>query len=63
MNVTSTSFAAINSACLVWASITRTPVTRFVAGSYSRLLTPESGRSVSLPVARAAGSVTAWVEK
>ena len=55
--------AGITSAALVFASTTRTPVTRFFAASYSSPVTTESGRSVSLPVARAAGSVTAWVEK
>src|SRR3990170_5727289 len=55
--------AGITSACFVLASTTCTPVTRLVAGSYSRLLTTASGRNVSLPVARAAGRVTAWVAK
>ncbi len=58
-----TSLAGITSAWLVFASTTRTPVTRLRFASYSRLVTTESGRSVSLPVARAAGRVTAWVEK
>ena len=47
----------------VLASTTRTPVTRLVLGSYSRLVTTLSDSKVRLPVLRAAGSVTACVEK
>src|SRR5204862_7939166 len=48
---------------MVLASTTRTPVTRLVLGSYSRLVTTWSDSKVRLLVLRAAGKVTAWVEK
>src|SRR3546814_12347347 len=55
--------AGITSACFVLVSTTRTPVTFLVFGSYSRLETTASERSVSRAVARAAGRVAAGGEK
>ncbi len=58
-----TTFAVYSVVWRVAASMTRTPVTRRFASSYTSECTSESGRSVRLPVAAAAGSVTPFDEK
>jgi hypothetical protein len=49
--------------CIVCASMTLTPDVRPVRGSYRTLSTTLQGRSVSFPVAAAAGSVTCTLLK
>ena len=58
-----TTFALYSRCAFVFVSMTCTLETRCVLGSYSSDCTIESGSTVSRPVAIAAGSVDACVEK
>lgn len=58
-----TSRAVTTLPALLTASITRTPVARRVAGSWTMLCAIASVRIVTRPVARAAGSVADRLEK